>query len=284
MKKPIVFLSIAFLASAIMISSCRKNNIKTTVEDDGGFGADNAKSEQIYSDVQNISEEAISGNNLTGYKTTQNSGSMILSACATITHDTVSIPHTTTIDFGTVNCLCNDGRYRRGQIIISHTGALIDSGSVRSISFNNYFVNDNQVLGSKVITNMGHNNNNQMFFTVVTNGTIVLANGNGNRTWTCNRIRTWVSGGNTPAKIDDVFEVTGTSTLTKPSGNGFNINIQSPLVIARNCQWIKSGVVQIVPFSTNTNQTVRSIDYGNGTCDNQATLTVGNNSTTITLP
>jgi hypothetical protein len=71
---------------------------------------DNALAEFSYNDALNIADEASTlqtGDNLGSYKTASN--------CATVTHDTNTMPRTITIDFGAANCLCNDGRNRRGK-------------------------------------------------------------------------------------------------------------------------------------------------------------------------
>lgn len=279
-KKLLLGTSILISAS-LLIYSCQKVNSKTTTLDDGGFGEDNAKAEQISNDVQNISDEAAL-NNSVGYLKGGNENT-VLSGCATVTHDTVAIPHVLTIDFGPVNCLCADARYRRGKIIVTYQGHYADSGSFHTITFDGYHVNNHAIAGYKTVENKGHNNSGHLYFEVKADDTLTFANG-AVRTWGCNRIRTWISGDSTYSKVDDVYEISGTSYLNKPNGNSFTANITTPLLVARNCQWIKAGVVQIIPAITNPNQSTRTINYGNGVCDNQATLTVGGQTTAIILP
>ena len=45
----------------------------------------------------------------------------LISTCAQRTY--VSDTRTLTIDFGSTNCLCPDGRYRRGKIVVVFTGS-----------------------------------------------------------------------------------------------------------------------------------------------------------------
>jgi hypothetical protein len=54
--------------------------------------------------------------------------------------------------------------------------------------------------------------------------------------------------------------------------------VTSPLVKAFTCRWISKGTVKI-----RVNDTVGLLDYGNGDCDNEATLTVNGTSRTIKL-
>ncbi len=261
--------------ACISFYSCnRDKNTATTKDNDTEYASDRALGEISYNDVQNIEDDAsdkATGGTLDNYKTTSN--------CATITHDTISIPHTITVDFGPTNCLCGDGRYRRGQIICSYTGHYKDSGSVRSTTFNNFFVNYNQILGTKTATNMGHNSSNQSYFTVVVNGQIIKANSGGTITWNSNRTRTWIAGENTPAKLDDEYSITGSGSGTKANGNAYTVLIISPLIKALNCNWIKQGVMDITP----SGKPVRSINFGTGTCDDQAVVTINGTNYNITL-
>jgi hypothetical protein len=267
------------LAITLSLSACKRDKDKNLDGDEGGYAADQARLEQSFDDAQNISDEAAMTGSVSNYRTLDQS---VLSHCATVTHDTISIPHTITIDFGPTNCLGHDGRNRRGQILVSYTGHYRDSGHVHTISFNNYFVNDNQLTGTKTVTNMGHNSLGQSYFTIAVNGSLILANNAGTRSWTSTRTRTWTAGEATPVRIDDEYTITGSGTVTRPNSTSFTINITSPLLRALNCQWTKQGTIQITPSSASA--PVRTLDYGSGTCDNQATLTVNGNSTTITLP
>lgn len=267
-------LLVAVTALAFLFTACKRNHNSDDSERDNTFTKDNANSEFIYNDALNIAEQASitgNGNNLDNYKTTSN--------CATVTHDTVSIPHTITIDFGSVNCLCNDGRYRRGQILISYLGAYKDSGSVHTITFNNYYVNDNHVMGSKQVTNMGHNNSGHLYFNIVVNGQIIKAVTQDTILWNQNRVRTYLQGDSTQSKLDDVYSITGSGSGQKANGTQYTMTITNPIIKAMSCQWIEQGTVEIQP----NGGLLRILDFGNGTCDDQATITVNGVSHPITL-
>ena len=270
-----------FLFMALLASCKKETTTDTSDAQEKTYAMDNARLEQTFNDVQNIADEAATTGTLSNFKTT--GGAVILNNCATVTRDTFSVPHTVTIDFGTTNCLGNDGRYRRGQIILSYTGGYRDSGHVYTISFNNYYVNDNQVIGTKTVTNMGHNPAGHIYFTISVNGAVILANSQDTLSWASTRMRTWIAGENTAMRLDDVYEVSGSGTVTRPNNRSFGVNITSPLKIALNCHWIEQGVVEMTPISP-AQTLARTLDYGNGNCDNQATLSVGNNTYNIALP
>ncbi|HNB81034.1 MAG TPA: hypothetical protein PLP34_02895 [Chitinophagaceae bacterium] len=274
MKTPFVRMALAFtlLSTVLYLSSCnRRDKDKDT---DTQLASDFSFSENTYNDVLNIADnasETASGDHLSSYKTSSN--------CATVTHDTISIPHTITIDFGSTNCLCNDGRNRRGKILVSYTGHYRDSGSVHTITFDNYFVNDNHIMGSKSVSNMGHNAAGQTYFQVNVNGLVVKALTGDSISWTSTRTRTWTQGESTIGdKTDDVYEITGSASGTKGS-TSYTMTIVQPLVKALSCGYISKGIMEIQP----SGKLLRSIDFGNGTCDNTAQVTIGGNVYTITL-
>lgn len=261
----------------IILTSCRKDEDQV-VDKDTSTASDNALAEGSYNDVNNIADEAASGS-LSSYMTPSNSQEKdMLSICATITHDTISIPHLLIINFGTSNCLCADGRYRRGIVNVSYNGQYRDSASVHTITFTNYFVNDNQILGTKTVTNNGHNSSGNLTFSISVNGHIIKADG-GDITWTSARTREWIAGESTLTWFDDIYLITGTASGTNAGGNSFTASIGTPLRKEIGCHNIVSGTLTVIP----SGKPARVIDFGSGTCDNQATVTISGHTYNITL-
>ena len=272
--KRTVVAAIAMLGIVGGIVSC--NKAKKTDDVDSSIGADHAMVEKTYSDVLSIADEAGNTGSVNSYKTP---GGTILSNCATVTNDTTVTPHVLTIDFGATNCVCMDGINRRGQIIVSYTGRYKDPGHSHTIAFNNFFVDDNQVTGTKTVTNTGSTATGQPIYTITINGGLILANNGGTISWVSNRTRTWVAGYNTTAWADDTYDITGSGTLTRANGTVVAMNITTPLHVALDCLWIESGVVTLTPAGG----AQRTLDYGNGTCDAQATFNVNGQTYNITL-
>lgn len=234
--------------------------------------------EAIFDEVSEISDLAYQlGAN--GMKTSAEDNSR-LNGCATITIDTTVMPHVMLIDFGEENCLGGDGKWRRGQIIVTFTGPYHQPGTVITLTFNNYYVNDNHVQGSKVMTNLGPNEDGHPEYSTVVDGSVTLNDGGGVISWQSERLRTWIEGYNTPMWYDNVFLITGSGTRSHSNGAGFTRTILEPLRKELTCHHFVSGVVQTVPV----NRPTRTLDYGDGTCDNIATVTVGNRTFIIRLP
>lgn len=267
---------IAFTSFAVMMTSCKKTN--DIQLEDKILSQDDAYAESTFENVSDMADEAYdmkTGNQL---KSTEGNR-IFLSDCATVTLDTTVFPRELTIDFGEENCLCNDGKYRRGRIIITFTGRYRDPGTVITHGFEDYYVNDKSVDGTKVVTNMGENENGNLYFTIEVVGVIQKPDNGGTFSWNSSRVREWIQGSDTKNRWDDIYLVTGTAHGTRPSGLTWDREIMTPLRIELACRFIVSGTIEIRP----QDRPVRLLDYGNGDCDNVATITVNGETYTIYL-
>lgn len=267
MKRNLLWLVVLL---AFGFSSCQKEeddnnnntNLFSTTED-------MALSENLFSDIfTQVGDAANQAQDSLGriQLTTVNS-------CATLTisaFDLYTWPKTLTLDFGTTNCLGNDMRYRRGKIIAQVTNWWREPGCVVTINFDQYFVNDHQILGTKTITNLGRNaNNNLVYHLSYPDGQIVKPNNGGTIYWHTERDHEWIEGENTLFHPwDDVYLVRGTAGGTSANGTNFQVEIVQDLNVLIGCRWIRAGVlnVQIGSYPT------ISIDFGDGTCDANATV------------
>jgi len=266
----LLILSIAF------VSSCRKDRDDLN---DTTSASDNEQGEAFSNDVMNIADNAAKTGSA-GFRTSSEQEVYEgLGQCATVTHDTVSNPRMLTIDFGTVNCLCADGRNRRGKILVTYTGRYFEIGSVKTMNFDNYYRNDNKLEGTRTITNNGLDAKGRMSWTVNAQNMKISKSNGKVHTWNSVRIRTILSGNDTQNWTDDVYEITGSATGVNASGNNYTANITKPLRRALSCRWIDSGTIEITPEGKQT----RTVDFGNGNCDDQATVSVRNKTRNITL-
>jgi hypothetical protein len=274
--KAIFKTTLSIAVFSLMLIACKKSS---TNENDSDVrpAEDQSTAEITFNDAQQIADEAATTGSLSNFRNTNNT--VVMSGCATVTRDLVSNPRRVTVDFGTANCMCADGKNRRGKVIITFTGAYKDPGTVINISFDNYFVNDNQVLGTKTVTNNGRNNNGNLSWTVSVNGSVVLASNGGTINWVSTRTREMIAGEATPLWTDDIYLITGSGTLTSSNGRNCSFNIINALRREIGCRWITSGKVEITP----QNRPARTLDFGSGACDNQATVTILGQTFPITL-
>jgi hypothetical protein len=252
---------------AIAYTSCKKDK----QDKDTKAAENNAYAENVFVDVfKQIKDCANSDTNISRYA---KMGGTKPSSCCTLSVSPIGLgvwPKTLTIDFGPTNCQGYDLNYRRGKIIAVFSGYYHDSLTVINVSLDNYYINDNHVTGTKTITNMGHNLSHHLVFNVnVANATITTTDGT--ISWNSTRTNEWIAGESTPFDIfDDVYLVTGSASGTDVNGNDFTVNITTALKVAVSCRWIESGILEITPEGLPT----RTVDYGSGSCDNQATVTI----------
>lgn len=268
-------------ASVILLSACRKDKDEE-IDNDTASVVEYAMADNAFTDVSSISDEAYDGS-LDSYRSAGNA--RILTTCATISFDTASSPRTLTIDFGATNCLCGDGNYRKGRILVSWTGPYRDSGSVRTITFDNYFVNYNQILGTKTVTNNGTNASGHPVYTVTVSGSIIwdpqYFGGGGTSTYSSTRTREWSAGYNTLAWSDDVYLISGTASGTTRIGSSYTMSTSEALKKEIGFRHFTDGVLNFTPSGKFT----RVIDYGyvNGGRDNLAQVTINGYTFTVQL-
>lgn len=270
------------LGVSLTFSSCKK---KTEEEDkDTDSATENYLATTISNDMGNISDEAGRTKNVSSFKLSETNA--LMSSCATLQFDTLNSSNADTIrvNFGSTNCLCNDGRYRRGSLLVIYNGKYKDSLTTITTQAQNYYVNDNAVSGSKVTKNMGHNPQGHLIYTITENITITLAGGSGKTvSMSANRQREWLNGEGTLIWSDDRYSTTGTSSGVNSNGRSYTSNITSPLIrdMSLGCRRnFVSGVIEHTP----QNKPTRTIDFGDGTCDNKATVTINGNVFEVTLP
>ncbi|THU30392.1 hypothetical protein FAM09_30005 [Niastella caeni] len=273
-KKQSIFL--AFTALCLITFSfiaCKKDS---KADSDTVPAQDNSLAESNYNDVNTMVDASANAGTSFSFRQATNDNTArienIMGNCGSVTIDTTSTNRTIVINFGTSNCLCLDGRNRRGKIMATWTGKYRDQGTVVNITFDNYFVNDNQIKGTHKTTNMGLNASNNLVYKIEVDGSIVKANNGGTITWVSTRQREWLAGSSTPLNIlDDTYSITGNASGTIASGEAYTINITQALVRKMSCYWFESGKVDVTPAGRLT----RSLDYGSSGCDNKATVTIG---------
>ena len=234
--------------------------------------------ETVYADISEQIEINMYGAEDILFNTHKSGGSQPKITCGTISivpADTITWPKTYTIDFGTSNCMGDDGRNRRGKVLINTTGRYRDSTTVLTVTFDNYYLSDNKVTGTATVINQGINKANYPQYSfVVHNGIIVTPKGT--ISWQSSGTKQWVNGITTPwpAINDDVFIFTGSSYGTLIDGTPFNASIIKPLLTNTSCPWISGGTIEI----SKQQKFIGTLDFGDNTCDSLATVIVNGDS------
>lgn len=284
MKKKSVIIAIVFLISGLVLSSC----IKEKKDYDTSFSQDNAYVENVFNNVSNIADEAfeLSSNR----SSLELASSYYLSECTEVILDLSANPYLLSIDFGEENCLCNDGRYRRGKILTTFTGMYREPGTIITHTLENYFVDNDEVVGTMIVTNTGLNEQGYMQYDVNVNGELRKANDGGIIVYTSDRIHEWIEGRESFEVMDDVYLISGTASgeSSDNASEGSNtmlmstwqMHTTSPLRVALNCNWVSAGT--LVVNASGWDEAI--IEYGSGDCDNEIFVIYNGKTYTVKLP
>jgi hypothetical protein len=272
--KTIIANAALVLTLGIVYTGCKKETINpasptsttsTTTADNNTSEGANSAAEGAFTDI---------------FKTMSDisSSSSMRSSCATITVDSLPFigwPKTVTIDYGSSGC---DGK--KGKLKAVFTGKFGSFGTIITITADSNYSNGSNKINvgtHTIMTGLTDTAGNKTFTLSVANSR--LTSGGKNVSWNTTKTVKWIEGDTTLDPMDDVYEITGSSTGTNAKGETFTSTITTPLRVATSCPWIESGVVTITTF----NQKTRTIDYGNTGCDNKATVTTDSTTYNITL-
>lgn len=270
---------------AFLFASCDKkdnNNVSTSITDDEvTMEEDNSMADAIFEETDNTVESTVSQLDQTGYsvatlKSTNDA------PCRVVTvdfADSTQFPKVITIDYGDgcTYVFNNDTIVKKGQIVITVTGRYFATGSSRTIEFVNFYVNDIKIEGTRTITNLGLNNAGHYEFSLQLQGGKIIVNDTLQFTRESQRKRELILG-NLFDIADDELLITGEVHGVNFRGEQYVRSIIEPLHLT-SCLFIVSGKIE---SQVGDNSPV-TLDYGNGTCDNVATLSRDGNTRQITL-
>ena len=278
-----LLLSIAFIAGITLVS-CEE---KAPVEDlDLVTAEDDAIADMAYDDVFSEVDAVMNIMDMVGYVIpVHKSGLEVFTTCKVITVDQPEgsfWPRTITIDYGE-GCTVGQ-RTRKGKIIISVSGPMWQEGSMRVVTLDNFYVNDHKIEGTRTVTNEGRhtegNYEGKIYVSIVLEGGKVTTPDGLEITKEVNRTRTFVEGEDSKWDIrDDIWYIEGIANGINRNGVAYTREITSPLWKEIGCRFITRGTVLI---SVEGKQDA-VLDYGEGECDPNVTVTVGDETRTINL-
>jgi hypothetical protein len=264
-KKPLLALfTLAFLMASV---SCKK----TTVDTNTQTATDNYLCEGEFMRI-------LPAVNSIAVKTEGDGVKRISSAhypTVTVT-DTVKYPgwpRTMTINYGPGVADSSDGRTRSGIITVSFSNYWHRPGTTATVTYTGYSVNNISYVGGVTLYR-----NTDTTFTVTVTGAICKT-ANWNITFGASRVFTWVQGRGDTVAAHSLFSITGTSNGMDRNQVNYTAAVSKALVRSSGCGYITSGTIEITPAGLSK----RTVDFGNGNCDNSATVTIDGNSYTLTL-
>jgi hypothetical protein len=256
--------SILALALGLTFVGCQKDDDTSSDEEISTTSSKNNEvADNLYSDIDNVVNITVPPLDEDETK------SMALKSgesCAEITFvlsQDSSFVSQVTIDFGDG---CDyQGRTRTGKIIISKTDKMRNVGAQTTITLEDYTVDGYAVEGTKTNTTsaVDWQTLTATYNTEVRNGKITAPDG---ATFTWESDRTTII-----AFLSGEIVIKGTASGVNQLGIAYTANITNDIILKRDCKYITQGTLEINPEGFET----RTVDYGDGTCDNLATVSVG---------
>ena len=266
MKTKILMLGMAL---SLLSIGCNKDDNNTATTPSSPLTAaevkDNDEMDKVSDDVAYISDSE-SDENTPNRLMAGNNG--FLGNCGGNINTTQSgNTWTRTIDFGTTNCTLANGNSVRGKIIITFMNDFSAATRTINYSFENFYHNDNHIEGNRNVVKSKVNGhpvaNISLDLTLTTpSGGVYHRTGQ--------RIREFTAGYDTLNLLDNEFSITGNWTTTFPNGTVQTATVTSPVIVKWGCEYlVVQGKINIT-----RNNNVAVLDYGDGSCDNNATITV----------
>ncbi|CAN5914093.1 hypothetical protein BH11BAC7_BH11BAC7_36800 [soil metagenome] len=269
--KRILLSSVLLIAAVLTIKSCKKDNPADT---ETVTATDNSICEnefmRLLPTVNSIAIDE-SGVHRNG------SGTHVLNSCPTVSvPDSLNqYPRHMYIDYGAGCTDPVDGKVRKGQIICEFDRPFDSLGVVITMTFDTFMVGAIRFEGTTILTRTGP----ATFTKRVIDGKCSKSTG---EPWEilfdADRTITFTSGANSSTD-PQIITISGSNSGTDRKGNTWTSTITTPIVRDLGCTWITKGVVDIIPAGKPT----RTIDFGDGTCNNKATITIEGNTFEFTM-
>jgi hypothetical protein len=268
-------LLLLMIIGIMVFSSCDSMNDSPPVPDLSVVEED-TEVNIAFEDLDNLTLTVLSNSGLSARTTVDiPSGNICDGALVSIDENTKTIK----VNFGD-GCTTANGVTRKGIVYLTYTGNLLLKGAKITTTFDGYEVNGYKVEGTRTITNKGVNINSNTI-------SLEVKIANGKVTWPDGSFVTITSDQLRDIKLGTQGEyeasITGTAFGTSRYGYLYTTSVTEPLIYKKSC--VESGV--IVPISGILKFQFRdievSVDYGDGTCDKNATIFYPNGSKQVTL-
>ena len=292
-KRTLIIAVVIAATIGLSLNACKKDSSTTTnssaTETEGINTATSATaSEMMYDDAFDVVSQSgeqggVSTSSINSKQaidaTATDTASYTTTAGATITltpADASTFPKTLTVNYGAGVTSAN-GVTRKGELIITLSGKIRAAGTTISVTYNNYSVNGYGLAGTYTMIPQIAADSGVNFSVTVTNGSITLPGGTVS-TYSGAETFTQVGGIGSASVTDDTYQITGNFSYSSANTGAITGTVTTPLVKSADCKDIVSGVVALTYKGLSG-----TLDFGSGTCDNQATLTFGKTVKIITL-
>ncbi|MEO6302057.1 MAG: hypothetical protein ABIP51_02680 [Bacteroidia bacterium] len=285
-----IVLGLACLTSLFFVGCHKKETVE--VDNETQSSVDNAVADQEYMSIV----PATNGHAINTKGTGSNNGRLLMPInppCDTLTwvnrgtadtnliNGKYIVPPVFSLNLAPSTCANSftDQKVRSGSWMIKITGPLKFVGSKMILNLINHKASGiGYACDSMVVTTTATTAISSTFNIKLYNG--VCTSPNWTIKYSFDRTFTNYGKGN-PVGGDPVVEVFGTANGVNRVGKKFDVNIPqgSPLIKHKLCQFIDKGILELTPEGFKT----RTVDFGNGTCDDDATFTVNGSTVAFKL-
>jgi hypothetical protein len=197
-----------------------------------------------------------------------------IDSCVTVTVSSSSYPREIIIEYLEG---CSVHRHdKHGKIIINLSDTITNEGALQTITYQDFYIDTTKVDLSASLENRGKNESGNWIIekkytqTINKNDEIVVRK--------ANEMIEWVSGFETADKSDNLYYLSGSGSIVLNDTASYSRTITTPLLFDASCEYIKSGVVEL-----NRKGNISVVDFGDGTCDDVATITTNGITEEINL-
>ncbi|MFY0625949.1 MAG: hypothetical protein JXR07_06635 [Reichenbachiella sp.] len=274
-----IYIGIA-AAIAALVSCSEENPIADVAifEDDISSAA---TIDVLFEDIDDAIDYSVEQSGTAAMKTAMQGGPGRYSDCATITLDETT--NTKTVDFGEEGCEGRDGRIRKGKIHFVHTGERGLPGDTKVITFEGFSVDTIGIEGVRTIINSSEAESSTKILSItLVGGKITFPD------------ETFVTRDEEKTKTKFFDEtssliektVYGTATGVNKDGLTYthSIDESTPKLYTTACRELsKVAAVSGVQLIQVEGESDKTIDFGDGTCDNIVTVTQDGVSTEVEI-
>lgn len=283
MKKNLIVFASMILSSLVIFNSCKKKEVDNETQS----VVDNALCEQQFMSIGPLVNSKGTDPAQAGFRTSSCGDGLWLYPNAsssgldtTINPSTgaytYSVMPTFTIDYSGTTCPDIDNVVKKGKIFItpSHKWSAVKTFSTvtthtTTVTLDNYTVDGIKMDGVIKLIKTGN-----IIRTIVIGGHCSNSSEGWDIYYEADKTTQISNDGQT-------ISIWGESNGTTRDGRNFTTSISSsnPIIKKRNCKWISQGSISLTPEGFKT----RIVDFGDGTCDNDATFTVNGQTISFKL-
>ena len=178
----------------------------------------------------------------------------------------------------TEGCTLNNGAVVSGQITLAY--AAVNEGTREvTYEYSGFTYNGHEVTGGGTVIRTFENENGNPQSVLTSSITVNFENSDVDAARTLSRTREWVEGVGSGTWTDNAFLITGNWDTTFTNGLSRSGEVTTALRREATCPYFVSGELAIVT----QNDIEGTLDYGDGTCDNVAVITIAGQEFTIQL-